>query len=430
MPAARVGSSTYASSAPEVCTAAWPAYRRSCAATSAMASSGTVTKMRSTSLVRDATGTRRGRRAPAAEARLTARVAGGDRHHRPAGVGEGDTQRTAHATGADEADARMSARVVGWMRMTMAGDRRASRSPLQPIGPGGGRILVPTQIRPTRGGHSRQEPTSRARPPRRIGDRLMASVSSSPADGARASLAAGDARGHHLPARRGQRPARPAALLDQGAARERAAQLRRRHGHAPRTCAQLAAWQPSGGARGRDPVHARRASCCRTSPACPAVVDLAAMRAAMARLGGDPQAINPLVPVDLVIDHSVQVDHFGTADALRPSTSSCEFERNRERYAVPAAGASRPSTTSASCRRAPASCTRSTWSTWPRSCTARGPTASRVAYPDTLVGTDSPHHHDQRPRRVGWGVGGIEAEAVMLGQPVYMLHARRGRRSS
>ena len=88
----------------------------------------------------------------------------------------------------------------------------------------------------------------------------------------------------------------------------------------------------------------------------PAVVDLAAMRSAMQRLGGDPQQINPLIPVDLVIDHSVQVDRFGIRDALQPNVD-LEFQRNRERYEFLRWGQKR-STTSASCRPAWASCTR------------------------------------------------------------------------
>lgn len=150
----------------------------------------------------------------------------------------------------------------------------------------------------------------------------------------------------------------------------------------------------------------------------PAVVDLAAMRSAMVKLGGDPSKINPLIPVDLVIDHSVQVDEFGTDFALA-NNMALEFERNRERYeflrwgqqAFDNFGVVPPPA---------ASCTRSTWSTSPRaSRAARRRRRRRV--PDSLVGTDSHTTMINGLGIVGWGVGGIEAEAVMLGQPIYML---------
>jgi aconitate hydratase len=151
----------------------------------------------------------------------------------------------------------------------------------------------------------------------------------------------------------------------------------------------------------------------------PAVVDLAALRSAMARLGGDPAKINPRVPVDLVIDHSVQVDHFGSQFALMYNAER-EFERNRERYEFlkwgkeafenfrvvpPATGIVHQVNLEY---------------------LAQVVMTSRegddlVAFPDSLVGTDS---HTTMINGLGvlaWGVGGIEAEAVMLGQPVYML---------
>ncbi|MBZ9750693.1 aconitate hydratase AcnA [Deinococcus sp. HMF7604] len=155
----------------------------------------------------------------------------------------------------------------------------------------------------------------------------------------------------------------------------------------------------------------------------PAVVDLAAMRSAMVKLGGDPKKINPLIPVDLVIDHSVQVDEFGTDFALA-NNMALEFERNRERYEFlrwgqqafdnfgvvpPASGIvhqvnleylakgvqSRPESVDGD--------------------------DGVVVYPDSLVGTDSHTTMINGLGIVGWGVGGIEAEAVMLGQPIYML---------
>jgi len=151
----------------------------------------------------------------------------------------------------------------------------------------------------------------------------------------------------------------------------------------------------------------------------PAVVDLAAMRSAMHRLGGDPMKINPVVPVDLVIDHSVQVDVFGTPDAYEKNVE-LEYQRNVERY---------------------------TFLRWAQSAFREfrivppgmgivhqvnleylSPLVHRreqhgevTAYPDTLVGTDSHTTMINGLGVLGWGVGGIEAEAVMLGQPYYML---------
>jgi aconitate hydratase len=159
----------------------------------------------------------------------------------------------------------------------------------------------------------------------------------------------------------------------------------------------------------------------------PCVVDLAAMRAAMRRLGGDPAKINPLVPVDLVIDHSVQVDYFGTADALERNVE-IEFERNAERYAFlrwgqqafrnfrvvpPAIGIVHQVNLEylAGC-------------VFLRDPDRREPGGKRtlpVAVPDTLVGTDSHTTMINGLGVVGWGVGGIEAEAVMLGQALSLL---------
>jgi len=151
----------------------------------------------------------------------------------------------------------------------------------------------------------------------------------------------------------------------------------------------------------------------------PAVVDLAAMRSAMRRLGGDPKRINPLIPVDLVIDHSVQVDHFGSPDALSLNVD-LEFRRNRERYELlrwaqdafdnfrvvpPGLGIIHQVNLEflAKC------------------VFLREDAAGPVALPDTVVGTDSHTTMINGLGVLGWGVGGIEAEAVMLGQPLYML---------
>jgi aconitate hydratase len=147
----------------------------------------------------------------------------------------------------------------------------------------------------------------------------------------------------------------------------------------------------------------------------PAIVDLAAMRGAMARAGGDPQRINPLIPVDLVIDHSVQVDYFASSDALAKN-AELEFERNRERYEFlrwgqqafrnfrvipPASGI----------------CHQVNLEYLGKVVQQR----EGEVFPDTLVGTDSHTTMINGLGIVGWGVGGIEAEAAMLGQPLYML---------
>ncbi len=151
----------------------------------------------------------------------------------------------------------------------------------------------------------------------------------------------------------------------------------------------------------------------------PAVCDLAAMRAAMKRLGGDPNKINPLAPADLVIDHSVHVDYFGTSDAF-DKNMKLEYERNNERYQFLRWG----QTAFKNFRVVPpetgivhqvnleylasvAMTTNEFGKDW--------------VYPDTLVGTDSHTTMINGVGVVGWGVGGIEAEAAMLGQPICML---------
>jgi aconitate hydratase len=151
----------------------------------------------------------------------------------------------------------------------------------------------------------------------------------------------------------------------------------------------------------------------------PCVVDLAAMRDAVKRLGGDPRRINPLVPVDLVIDHSVQVDVFGSVQALERN-AEIEYQRNRERYEFLRWG----STAFANFRVVPPATgivhqvnleylARVVWT--------RTEDGGTVAYPDTLVGTDSHTTMINGLGVLGWGVGGIEAEAVMLGQPLTMV---------
>ncbi len=152
----------------------------------------------------------------------------------------------------------------------------------------------------------------------------------------------------------------------------------------------------------------------------PCVVDLAAMRDAMTKLGGDPQKINPLVPVDLVIDHSVMVDEFGTAQAFGQNVE-LEYARNIERYEFLRWGSSAlrnfrvvpPGT--GICHQVNLEYLAQT--VW----VSDAPDGSRIAYPDTLVGTDSHTTMVNGLGVLGWGVGGIEAEAAMLGQPVSML---------
>src|SRR6187549_448102 len=155
----------------------------------------------------------------------------------------------------------------------------------------------------------------------------------------------------------------------------------------------------------------------------PLVVDLAAMRTAVKELGGDPKIIEPLVPVDLVVDHSVQVDFFGSAQALRLNLEM-EFKRNRERYQFLKWGQQ----------------AFKTFQLIPPGIgivhqvnleylakgvlsqkSEVGGQRSEIFYPDTLVGTDSHTTMINGLGVVGWGVGGIEAEAGMLGQPVYFL---------
>jgi len=149
----------------------------------------------------------------------------------------------------------------------------------------------------------------------------------------------------------------------------------------------------------------------------PAVVDLATMRSAMSNRGGDPEKINPLIPVDLVIDHSVQTDFAGTSDALEKNTA-LEFERNSERYELLHWGQK----------------SLSNFRVVPPSVgiihqvnlefladVVHHRESDNLLYPDSVLGTDSHTVMINGLGVLGWGVGGIEAEAVMLGQPYYML---------
>ena len=166
----------------------------------------------------------------------------------------------------------------------------------------------------------------------------------------------------------------------------------------------------------------------------PGVVDLAAMRSAMARLGGDPKRVNPLIPVDLVIDHSVQVDQFGSAFALLFNAER-EFERNRERYEFlkwgqksfdnfrvvpPATGIVHQVNLEYLASVVQVKADDRPWTIDDDGSVVHGQ-SSMVAFPDTVVGTDSHTTMINGLGVLGWGVGGIEAEAVMLGQPIYML---------
>jgi aconitate hydratase len=155
----------------------------------------------------------------------------------------------------------------------------------------------------------------------------------------------------------------------------------------------------------------------------PAVVDLAAMRGAMRELGGDPETINPLAEVDLVIDHSVMVDNFGRKDAFRQNVVK-EYQRNMERYAFLRWGQQAfanfrvvpPGT--GICHQVNLEYLAQT--VWTRKIRENG-SAAEYAFPDTLVGTDSHTTMVNGLSVLGWGVGGIEAEAAMLGQPISML---------
>jgi len=179
----------------------------------------------------------------------------------------------------------------------------------------------------------------------------------------------------------------------------------------------IADWKPQGKRPGIPFLPARVVM--QDFTGVPAIVDLAAMRAAVARLGGDPKKINPLVPVDLVIDHSIQVDFFATADALQRNTE-VEFQRNRERYEFLKWGqkAFRNFRVVPPMTGIVHQINLEYLADVVMTKTENGET---VAFPDTLVGTDSHTTMINGLGVLGWGVGGIEAEAVMLGQPMDML---------
>jgi aconitate hydratase len=180
----------------------------------------------------------------------------------------------------------------------------------------------------------------------------------------------------------------------------------------------IAAWQPNDPARAELPWMPARVIL-QDFTGVPCVVDLAAMRDAMAEMGGDPDRINPVVPCDLVIDHSVQVDHYGTAEAFAQNMA-LEFDRNTERYQLLkfAQGAFK------NFRAVPPG----TGIVHQVNLEYLAPTVQireqhgeLTAYPDSCVGTDSHTTMINGLGVMGWGVGGIEAESVMLGQPYFML---------
>jgi aconitate hydratase len=180
----------------------------------------------------------------------------------------------------------------------------------------------------------------------------------------------------------------------------------------------LAAWQPKSAAEVEIPFMPARVLL-QDFTGVPAVVDLAAMRDAMAGIGGHPELINPLVPADLVIDHSVQVDRFRTPDAFAFNVDR-EYERNGERYAL----LRWAQTAFRGFRVVPPGTgivhqvNLEYLASVVMSAEEDG---EAVAYPDTLVGTDSHTTMINGLGVLGWGVGGIEAEAAMLGQPITML---------
>jgi aconitate hydratase len=179
-------------------------------------------------------------------------------------------------------------------------------------------------------------------------------------------------------------------------------------------------WAAGGGRNPREIAYRPARVLMQDFTGVPAVVDLAAMRDGIVSLGGDPQKINPLNPVDLVIDHSVMVDEFGTPRAFQLNVDR-EYERNFERYQFLKWGQSAfdnfrvvpPGT--GICHQVNLEYLAQT--VW----TDTDPSGALVAYPDTLVGTDSHTTMVNGMAVLGWGVGGIEAEAAMLGQPVSML---------
>ena len=182
----------------------------------------------------------------------------------------------------------------------------------------------------------------------------------------------------------------------------------------------FAEWGAKGGKNPREIAYRPARVLMQDFTGVPAVVDLAAMRDGLVALGGDPEKINPLNPVDLVIDHSVMIDEFGNPRAFQMNVDR-EYERNMERYTFLKWGQSAfnnfrvvpPGT--GICHQVNLEYLAQT--VW----TDADQNGEQVAYPDTLVGTDSHTTMVNGAAVLGWGVGGIEAEAAMLGQPISML---------
>jgi len=182
----------------------------------------------------------------------------------------------------------------------------------------------------------------------------------------------------------------------------------------------FAEWATKGGQNPREIAYRPARVLMQDFTGVPAVVDLAAMRDGIKALGGDPQKINPLNPVDLVIDHSVMIDEFGNPRAFQMNVDR-EYERNMERYTFLKWGQSAfnnfrvvPPGTGICHQVNLEYLSQTVW-------TDLDQTGEMVAYPDTLVGTDSHTTMVNGAAVLGWGVGGIEAEAAMLGQPISML---------
>ena len=181
----------------------------------------------------------------------------------------------------------------------------------------------------------------------------------------------------------------------------------------------MAEWINNRGSAGKEIAYRPARVLMQDFTGVPAVVDLAAMRDATSNLVGDTAAINPQVPVDLVIDHSVMVDYFGASGAFSKNVDR-EYERNGERYTFLKWGQQ----AFENFRVVPPGtgiCHQVNLEYLAQTVWTREENGETIAYPDTLVGTDSHTTMVNGLSVLGWGVGGIEAEAAMLGQPVTML---------
>lgn len=186
----------------------------------------------------------------------------------------------------------------------------------------------------------------------------------------------------------------------------------------PQDVINLAAWSPDADLRAPIPFKPARVIM-QDFTGVPAIVDLAAMRSAIARLGGDPNKINPVIPVDLVVDHSLQVDFFASSDALKRN-AEIEFQRNQERYEFLHWG-QRAFDNFRVVPPATGIVHQVNLEYIAKVVLTKEVGANLLAFPDTLVGTDSHTTMINGLGVVGWGVGGIEAEAALLGQPIDML---------